>query len=245
MEVEGDVWQRFVSSLVSSSEEAKQSGDALSPEDAAWVDSCLVNDPEISDDNWNAFKDALLDILSLQPTSPYEASASESEGFPEAIYDNHDPMSEESGPAEFLGRTVDDLVPINVKAETVEFLGETDDDLLPIGEKTAAAQFQGYFRKGFLSNYRDLEEKEYIDVEVDMGSENEIEASSENIFRVWDLDTWTEEDELVQELRKALAESSVQDASLTADVSFSGRGKETLDDIISGIADLSLSPSSS
>ncbi|MCL7026268.1 hypothetical protein MKW94_019382 [Papaver nudicaule] len=237
MAVEGDVWQGFVSSLVSNTEEAKQGEvceDVLSPEDAAWVDSCLVNDAELTEDSWDAIKDALIDIVSLQTTSQ-NAPVSES-----------DPMNEEYedlATAEFLGGTEDDHVPSNEKAKIEELLGITDeDDMVSIIKKIEAAPFRDNLRKGFFSSYRDPED---TNVAVDVDSEDEIESSSKNIFKVWDLNTLTEEDELVQELRKALAGSCVEDATVSLDDSRNGNGEETLDGLVSGLADLSLRKSSS
>ncbi|MCL7041810.1 hypothetical protein MKW94_001125, partial [Papaver nudicaule] len=77
----------------SNTEEAKQGEvceDVLSPEDAAWVDSCLVNGAELTEDGWDATKDALIDIVSLQTTSQ-NAPVSETV----QVYDNSDPMNEE------------------------------------------------------------------------------------------------------------------------------------------------------
>ncbi|KAJ6346091.1 hypothetical protein OIU78_008680 [Salix suchowensis] len=58
-----------ISSILVDSLESNKNGDALSPEDVAWVDSCLVNDREISDGDWSSLKDVLVEILSLQPES--------------------------------------------------------------------------------------------------------------------------------------------------------------------------------
>lgn len=242
MAVEGDVWQGFVSSLVSNTEEAEQGEDredVLSPEDAAWVDSCLLNDAELSEDSWDAIKDVLIDIVSLQTTSQ-NAPVSETV----EVYDNSDPMNEEYedlGTAKFLGRIEDGYVPSNERAKIEELLGITDDDdMVSIMKKIEAAPFRDNSRKGFFSSYRDLDD---TDVAADVDSEDEIESPSENIFKVWDLNTLTEEDELVQELRKALAGSCVEDATVSLDDSLNE--EETLASLVSGLSDLSLRKSSS
>ncbi|KAI3978904.1 hypothetical protein MKX01_016079 [Papaver californicum] len=233
MAVEGDVWQGFVSSLVSNTEEAKQGEvreDVLSPEDAAWVDSCLVNDTELSEDSWDAIKDALLDIVSLQTTSQNNPVSESVE-----VHDNSNPTNEEYEDletAEFLSRVEDDHVPSNEKAKIEELLGITDeDDMVSIIKKIEAAPFRDNLRKD-------------TNVAVDVDSEDEIESPSKNIFKVWDLNTVTEEDQLVQELRKALAGSCVEDATVSLDDSLNGNEEETLDGLISGLADLSLQKSS-
>lgn len=57
------------------------------------------------------------------------------------------------------------------------------------------------------------------------------------------MNTLTEEDELVQELRKALAGSCVEDATVSLDDSLNE--EETLASLVSGLSDLSLRKSSS
>lgn len=45
----------------------------LSPEDVAWLDSCLSKDPNMLDSRWNSFKGALFEALNTQHCpSPYE-----------------------------------------------------------------------------------------------------------------------------------------------------------------------------
>jgi len=67
---DSEMVQGSISSVLVDSLESNENGDALSPEDVAWVDSCLVKDPEISDGtDWSSLKDVLLEILSLQPES--------------------------------------------------------------------------------------------------------------------------------------------------------------------------------
>ncbi|XP_026456905.1 uncharacterized protein LOC113357684 isoform X2 [Papaver somniferum] len=173
MAVEGDVWQGFVSSLVSNTEEAEQGEDredVLSPKDAAWVDSCLLNDAELSEDSWDAIKDVLIDIVSLQTTSQ-KAPVSETV----EVYDNSDPMNEEYedlGTAKFLGRIEDGYVPSNERAKIEELLGITDDDdMVSIIKRIEAAPFRDNSRKGFFSSYRDLDD---TDVAADVDSEGEI-----------------------------------------------------------------------
>ncbi|XP_019157433.1 PREDICTED: uncharacterized protein LOC109154002 [Ipomoea nil] len=55
---------------------------------------------------------------------------------------------------------------------------------------------------------------------------------AENIFKVWEFDIPDEEDELIGQVKKAIAQRSLEQ----------GANDQSLDDIISGIADMSLSP---
>nr|GMD50436.1 uncharacterized protein LOC109154002 [Ipomoea batatas]GME06486.1 uncharacterized protein LOC109154002 [Ipomoea batatas]GME10467.1 uncharacterized protein LOC109154002 [Ipomoea batatas] len=67
---------------------------------------------------------------------------------------------------------------------------------------------------------------------------------AENIFKVWELDIPDEEDELIGKVKKAIAQRSLQPVASVSEDSPSSRGwnDQSLDDIISGIADMSLSP---
>ncbi|XP_012084446.1 uncharacterized protein LOC105643839 isoform X2 [Jatropha curcas] len=64
-----DILEGSVSSILVESLKSNQTGDALSPEEICWVDSCLVKDPEVLDGDWSSMKDALTEILGLQSKS--------------------------------------------------------------------------------------------------------------------------------------------------------------------------------
>ncbi|XP_020244998.1 uncharacterized protein LOC109823018 isoform X2 [Asparagus officinalis] len=57
---EGDA----ISVILKASIESNSKKSELSPEDAAWADSCLVSDPQLSQDNWDDLREALLEALS-------------------------------------------------------------------------------------------------------------------------------------------------------------------------------------
>ncbi|GER42297.1 replicase large subunit [Striga asiatica] len=79
---------------------------------------------------------------------------------------------------------------------------------------------------------------------------NELDQPAKDIFKVWDLDLPPEEDDddLVKQLNKALGENSLDSRSSTSDDNVTKAWKDlpgkSLDDLISGIADLALNPSS-
>ncbi|KAL3614015.1 hypothetical protein CASFOL_042089 [Castilleja foliolosa] len=77
-----------------------------------------------------------------------------------------------------------------------------------------------------------------LDSEVDFVFQSvELEQSKEDIFKIWDLEIRDKEDNgLLKELDKALVESSLDPISPVSG------DDESLDDLISGIADLALSP---
>lgn len=87
-----NVWNSMVEgSIIShldSGPESKEQVDALTPEDIAWVDSCLIKEiPDISDGNWNHIKDALLEILDLYPQG-FKSSLPVSDNVPEGTNDD-------------------------------------------------------------------------------------------------------------------------------------------------------------
>ncbi|XP_062076901.1 uncharacterized protein LOC133781829 [Humulus lupulus] len=59
------------------SQESDEKSEALSLEDIAWVNSCLIKESEIPDGNWNSVTDALLENLSSQPGLYNSASVSD------------------------------------------------------------------------------------------------------------------------------------------------------------------------
>ncbi|KAI4318690.1 hypothetical protein MLD38_032364 [Melastoma candidum] len=72
-----------MSSLVLAGIDSKQGGDLLSEEDVAWIDSFLVQEVDFSGNNWDAVKDALLDLirpeLNLTSSSTSEVDGHQSE----------------------------------------------------------------------------------------------------------------------------------------------------------------------
>ncbi|KAL0348450.1 UNVERIFIED_CONTAM: hypothetical protein Sangu_1072800 [Sesamum angustifolium] len=78
--------------------------------------------------------------------------------------------------------------------------------------------------------------------------ELQLDLSTEDIFKVWDLNIPPEDDDdLTKRLHKALEQNSSEPTTSVSDHSKAWKGlngDESLDDLISGIADLSLSPTS-
>ncbi|KAF2322823.1 hypothetical protein GH714_031102 [Hevea brasiliensis] len=238
-----DIVEGSISTLLIDSLRTNQNGDALSPEEIAWVDSCLIKDPEISDGDWSSMKDALIEILGLQPDS-HDSSAPGTDSFPGGT-DIEMLHSAESGLVKSSGGT--DVGSIKINKET-----ETSNDEFPIKEEcgnSLSQHFQGdlsvSLSNAFLPNYREENKRmsESIDSRLSIGcSTDEIEPSIEDIFRIWDLGIPVEEDEFVKQLNKALSESSDQLIQSRTDDSGAWKDckEESVDDLIAGIADLSL-----
>ncbi|KAK6136695.1 hypothetical protein DH2020_029523 [Rehmannia glutinosa] len=214
----------------------RESGIMLSPEDVAWADSCLSKDPDMLDSGWNSLKDALLETLSTQNhSSPYDTDNS-TEGSKTEIFSKVD-----TGDVPSLDKTTVNITANSVGAEELNRDGglnnaNTDDFW-------SSHKIEDVFLPTYNENLRDLGVSE---PEVDLVFQaSDLEQSTNDIFKVWDLDIPPEEDDdLIKQLDKALSENPKNSVS---DESKAWRGlqdDESLDDLISGIADLALSPKS-
>ncbi|KAJ6385985.1 hypothetical protein OIU77_029030 [Salix suchowensis] len=134
-----------ISSILVDSLESNKNGDALSPEDVAWVDSCLVNDREISDGDWSSLKDVLVEILSLQPES-HDSSEPGTDDLPRAA----DVLMLPSDEAVNLQSSV--VTDYEVEVATINKELEMKSKGFPINEETDASPsqlFQGEFLRNF------------------------------------------------------------------------------------------------
>lgn len=232
------------SSFIRDSQGPDEKRDMLSPEDIAWVDSCLIKEPEISDGNWSSMKDALLEVLTSQP-GLYNSPASVSDRRPTesnfvmltsregAEADQSLEMGEE---IQDFTRTANATSPIKEEAESSNgnFQTKDIDDL----------QSLAFVGNPFLPSYTNgLKETQTIKSGSDLSlSVDEIEPSSKDIFRVWDLDIPAEENELDKQLNKILEESDLQSEPSAFDDSSAGKDlkEKSLDDVIAAISEISL-----
>ena len=172
MDVEEGAMESSVLSSILNSIESNERGEGLSPEDIAWVDSCLIKDPESSETNMNSLKDALLEIFISQPEL-INSSAAVSNGSPEETDVEILPSSEEAAAVQFRGRTDDDLVLINKETKA-----KGDD--LPINLKNNTLPSLTYGGNSFLlTNTEGLEESGSSGSKLDLGSSTyEMEPSN-------------------------------------------------------------------
>lgn len=225
-----NVWEEFVSSVVSDD----HSSEPLSPEDAAWVDSCLVKDPDLSESDWDAMKDALVDIIGHGTPSDHSNSVAQN-GSPERE-SNLDVQMSEVTQSPFGAKDN------HVEDTSVQYVGFTDDDFGPTPEKEESGLPRGFLLKGkskFVDPNRDKKTK--VDPELSLA--NEREFPREEIFKIWDLNTPSDEaDEFVNQLEKALEGTPHTTEPLAVEYSTSDLDLGTLEDLISGFADMSLHP---
>ncbi|KAK1571973.1 hypothetical protein Q3G72_025606 [Acer saccharum] len=227
-----------------------QIGDALSPEDLAWVDSCLIKDSEILDSNWNALKGALLEIVDSHPES-LSYSAGMIESSPERTDMEILPSSEETETAELLGRNDnDEVVSFSLKSgkskERYQINKKIVSQLLYNDDPA-----ETFVMDPFLPSFNDGERvSEVFDsgLNYDLVAV-EMEPLSDDIFKVWDVVVPSEEDELVKAIVDTSSPSISSAFGYSAGAS-AGAGEwnlndESLDNLVGAIAELSLGQNSS
>ncbi|KAK7257217.1 hypothetical protein RIF29_31024 [Crotalaria pallida] len=211
--------------------------EVLSPEDLAWVDSCLNKDSNIPESDWNPLKDVLLEIISSQP-QPFSTDREDIETLPSAVVERFESIN--------LGRNLESSTHYvesssepssTYNINPISLAVESSADEIPEPSST----FMG---NPFLPTYNeDVRENDTTDLGLDLDfSTYEVEHASENIFRIWDLNIPTEEVELVKQLDKALSENYF--STVSSSFNDSGKWKDlkevSVDDLIGAIADLSL-----
>ncbi|GAB4853836.1 hypothetical protein Ancab_018031 [Ancistrocladus abbreviatus] len=244
---DGDMKEGSVPSLLLDSLKSLQSGDPLSPEDIAWADSCLIKDLEASGSDWNSLSDALLEILGLQP-QPCGSSHVEGGGYLRAIDNEILPSSEELETTGYSGGTGEGDDSVDEDEMDIQIMLNSDDELLPSNVKDEA-KTKRQLVNPFRPNYSDdIKEIENVDVGLELGLPAcEVGSSSGEIFKVWELGIFNEEDEFSKQLNDALAGSSSQPIQPNSDDSLEWKGlinASVVDDLIAGIADLSFNQNS-
>lgn len=239
---EDSVYSLLVDSLNSDFNE-----EALLPEEVAWADCCLNKDADSTETDWSSVQDVLLEILSSHPGGPDSAVAEsagqtanddvlhsrsnvESLGFHTGSDEDEDLIDGDIGEAESLGSS---------EGEEEE---EDDDDLM-VGNRKARARGKGRLKSVFQPHYTEDSVKEES---PDSGLHSsfttaELELSSEDLFKVWDLEIPDEEDEFTAELNKALYEiPPPTESTVDAPPSLENFVNVSVDDLIAGLGDLSL-----
>ncbi|CAJ1978577.1 unnamed protein product [Sphenostylis stenocarpa] len=237
MDVEDAENEVSISSAILNSITSGQN-DLLSPEDLAWADSCLVKDSDISETDWVPLKNALLEIISSQ--SQYFSTEGEDIEIPpyssssERITVELNQQSSTSD-GKCLSQSFSTYIvnPLHVAVET-----SADD--IPDDETIGTLPSFNPCRPTYNEN---LKVNETIDFELNLDTSSyETEHLAENIFKIWDFDIPSEEGDLVKQLEKALSENSFQTVPSSFDdsVKWKDTKDNSFDDLVAGIADLSL-----
>lgn len=238
------------SSFTVGSQVPDEKREVLSPEDVAWVDSCLIKEYDISESNWSSMKDALLEALNSQSES-HNSSEPLSDELPTETDVKMRTLKDQSEADRFLAmeeeteeipRSPFDLLHIKKEAESSSENFPTEDvnDL----------QSLSFVGNPFLPSYiKGLNETQTNASGSELGLPvDEIKPLTDDIFRVWDLNIPTEENELGKQLNKILEDNDLQSKPSAA---FANSGaaddlkEESLEDIIEAIANISLGKDSS
>lgn len=201
----------------------------LSPEEAAWADSCFVQTSELSDDDWGAMRSALLDALE----KPTESSDDISETAHNAISE----AKLHSLPAENISEHGD----IHMEQKN-----NTDDDQDGIEACEIADVIRGAEEHGNqMDSYVAEAGSEFASSEV-----LERTLSTGSIFKVWDLEVPFSDDdvdgelELIKDLKKLLKEkdSLPEDVypTLPPDDAAKPLSQISIDELVAGLSDLSI-----
>ncbi|KAK9691006.1 hypothetical protein RND81_09G170200 [Saponaria officinalis] len=238
--INDDVKEDTVTSAAVESVKSYPSEDALSPNDFTWVNSCLNNDGDDSHSDWSSIKDALSEIFNSQsgqidsvvPENNTRLTIDQYHSFRDYIAS----LLEGSGSEEDGDLEEDDFGDIRSLQ-----LSDYEVDDFPIANRRARARGNRRIENIFRPNYtEDIVKIESNETGIDLGSTTwEVESSSENIFKVWDLEISDEQDDFTKQLTIALAESPLpinpDDSTALEDIVL-----VSVDDLISGIGDLSL-----
>lgn len=190
-----------VSAMLSASNNRSDKKDnEPSPEDAAWADSCLAVDPNMSEDSWGALREALLETLNADSTS-----------------------LEQTG-MDYFDNNADDLehVPDNDEVET-----------------SVVHSKEIHVSSNMIKGDTGGDEEGNPNVE-------EFVESRETIFKVWDLEIPDEEDEdeLIQQLNRLLSGSKLGPSPSNSSNPAAVLDEVKVDELVTGISDLSLQQSS-
>ena len=181
----------------------------------AWVNSCPVTDTEILEGNWTSFKDVFVEIIGDQPES-LDSSETGSDDFAGGTEIKIITSIEEAEAAKYSGRTDGDHIVIPINGDT-----ETNTNDLPTKRRTC-----------ILPTYNEDEQKrEAFDLGLQLSlSADKTNSSTVDIFRVWDMDVPAEENDLIKQSNKTIAETETSFQSMPSAFDDSTAGKDLKDD---------------
>ncbi|KAK3157939.1 hypothetical protein QOZ80_2AG0130520 [Eleusine coracana subsp. coracana] len=201
----------------------------LPPVEAAWADSCLVKTSELSDDDWGAMKNALLDALEKPMESLYDQEAIQaiSERKPHSIH------------AENVSKPED---------VHMEQRSNSDDDKDSIEDCEIAGVIRGADEHGRqMDSYAAKPENGDELVSFEVLEETE---SRDSIFKVWDLElSFSDDDgdlELIKVLKKLLDDKEKETSPEAAfppppsDDAMKPLSQISMDELVAGLSDLSI-----
>lgn len=201
----------------------------LSPEEAAWADSCFVQTTELADDDWAAMRDALLDVLETPTESTYDTL--------EGVHDLGIHAVSEAKHRSFYTEKSSQHNDVHL-----EQISNSDDDK----DNTEACEdiILG-------ADEHDNQMDSYA-VETEDGNKlasSEIleqTESTHSIFKVWDLKVSFSDDdselELIKDLKKLLKDSPLVDVypALPPGDAANPLSQISINELVAGLSDLSI-----
>lgn len=208
----------------------------LSPEEAAWADSCFVQTSELSDVDWGAMRNALLDSLEKPSEDPrYTTEVMHDEGahvIPEA--EPHRRHAEED--------TQNDDMDMDQQGSSYDLEDATE--VLENANVIRGADGHGKQIEGYTVKPDDGDES------VSSEAAEQVE-SADSIFKVWDLGVSVSDDdddeiELIKDLKKLLRDNPQEAAHPPPGDSDTAKALSeiNIDELVSGLGDLSLQQTS-
>ncbi|KAF8689625.1 hypothetical protein HU200_041739 [Digitaria exilis] len=205
-----------------------------SPEEAAWADSCFVQTSELSDDDWGAMRNALLDALEKPMENPFDSS--------EAAHDQGI-------------HTVSEAKPHSLNAERVpqhddvhmEQMDNNDDDKDSSQTCEVADVIRGVDEHG--KQMGSYAVKPEDDDELASPEVLEQEEWTDSIFKIWDLElSFSDDDdselELIKDLKNLLKGSGSSPEAvyptLPQDDAAKPLDQISIDELVAGLSDLSI-----
>ncbi|RLN07498.1 uncharacterized protein C2845_PM11G03880 [Panicum miliaceum] len=204
-----------------------------SPEEAAWADSCFVQTSELSEDDWGAMRNALLDALEKPMESPFDTS--------EAVDDHGIHSISEARPHSLNAETVPQH---DVHMEQIDNIDDDKDSsqACEVADVIRGVDDHGKQMDGYAVKPED-------DNELASPEGLEQTESTDSIFKVWDLELSFSDDEddeleLIKDLKKLLKENgsppeTVYPISPPDDVA-KPLDQISIDELVAGLSDLSI-----
>uniref|UniRef100_A0ACD6AN76 Uncharacterized protein n=1 Tax=Avena sativa TaxID=4498 RepID=A0ACD6AN76_AVESA len=226
---EADFLPAILESIKSSEKEVE-----LSPEEAAWADSCFVQTSELSDVDWGAMRKALLDSLEKAMEDPGDTT--------EVM--QHDKGTHVFSEAELHARHVEEDTQNDDVDMEQQGSSYDDEDATEVREATdviRGTDGHGKQTEGYTAKPDDGDEL------VSSEAANQAE-SGDSIFKVWDLGVSFSDDEdeieLIKDLKKLLRYNPEEAAYAPSSDTAKSLSEINIDELVSGLSDLSLQQTS-
>ncbi|KAL6899783.1 hypothetical protein ACP4OV_006441 [Aristida adscensionis] len=201
----------------------------ISPEEAAWADSCFVQTSELSDDDWGAMRNALLDALEKPIESPYDVSEAE-----------HDQGILTEATHSLQAENVSQHDDVNMEQRDNSDDEKDSTQACEVADVIRGAHEHGKQMENYAARTEDGDE---------LASSEALEETNwrDSIFKVWDLEVSSDDDgggelELIKDLKKLLKGKDITPDAVyppPGDAS-TELGQINIEELVAGLSDLSI-----